>query len=115
MMCLAVFCRSWTSDCGPAPPAHSACTSRSGSGTPVPARPDQAVADDLSRLLGGPPPAFVVELLNANDPHATVVAQLPHVGDVLGNSMKPDRMGWEPPKLVDLRWGTAINPATERT
>src|SRR6266516_1491415 len=41
-----------------------------------------AAADDLSRLLGCPPPALVVELLNRNHAHATVVAELPHFGDV---------------------------------
>src|SRR5271166_1818412 len=39
-----------------------------------------AAADDLSRLLGRPPPTFVVKLLNGNHAHATVVAELPHIG-----------------------------------
>src|SRR5439155_22652381 len=39
-----------------------------------------AAADNLSCLLGRPPPAFVVKLLNGNHAHATVVAELPHVG-----------------------------------
>src|SRR6266536_1033005 len=41
-----------------------------------------AAADDLSRLLGCPPPALVVELLNRNHAHAAAVAELPHFGDV---------------------------------
>src|SRR6266571_2516491 len=41
-----------------------------------------AAADDLSRLLGCPPPTLVVELLNRNHAHAAAVAELPHFGDV---------------------------------
>src|SRR5215467_8290738 len=43
-----------------------------------------AAADNLSRLHGRPPPAFVVKLLNGNHAHATFVAELPHVGGVEG-------------------------------
>src|SRR5262249_10402181 len=41
-----------------------------------------AAADDFPHLLGRPWPTFVVKLLNGNHAHATVVAELPHVGGV---------------------------------
>src|SRR5262249_56255043 len=39
-------------------------------------------ADNLSCLLGDPSPALVIKLLDKDDTHSTVIAELPHISFV---------------------------------